>query len=105
MTCHAAACRQTLLRPCFKSHRFKPKDAKMAAPNLELARVVYRSIRDCWVARGSALEAHERLSVITVAAGLRAFAFLTHIDTDDQSTAAQLFRTAGLSAHLCSFPF
>jgi hypothetical protein len=77
----------------------------MAAPNLELARGVYRSIRDCWVARGSALEAHERLSVITVAAGLRDFAFLTQIDTDYQSTVAQLFRTAGLSAHPCSSPF
>lgn len=53
----------------------------MAARNLELARAVYRTIRNCWVAGGSALEAHERLSLITVAAGLREFAFLSHGDT------------------------
>jgi hypothetical protein len=74
----------------------------MAEPNLERARDVYRSIRGCWVARGSALEAHERLSIVTVAAGVREFAFLNHMDTDFQSTVAQLLEAVGLSANACS---
>ncbi len=51
------------------------------------------------------MEAHERLSVITVAAGLREFAFLNQIDTDCQSTVAQLLRTVGLGAQPCSSVF
>jgi len=74
----------------------------MAEPNLERARAVYHSIRNCWVAKGSALEAHERLSVVTVAAGVREFAFLTHIDSDIQSTVSQLLESEGLGARYCS---
>jgi hypothetical protein len=77
----------------------------MAEPNLDCARTVYRRIRDCWIAGGSALEAHERLSVITVAAGVREFAFLTQIDGDFKPTVAQLLIAAGLSAHSCFSPF
>jgi hypothetical protein len=77
----------------------------MAATNLERARAVYRSIRDYWIARGSALEAHDRLSIITVAAGLRPFAFLTRIDRDLQSTVARLLKAEGLSTHTCSSIF
>jgi hypothetical protein len=57
------------------------------------------------VAKGSALEAHERLSVITVAASLRDFAFLTHIDDEAQSLVAELLRRNGLSSETCSSAF
>lgn len=43
----------------------------MTAMNVDNARLLYRSIRNCWITRGSALEAHERLGLITVAAGVR----------------------------------
>lgn len=47
----------------------------MGVRELERARTVYGDIRACWLAEGSALEAHERLSVMTVAAGLRDLLF------------------------------
>lgn len=77
----------------------------MIAPLLERARAVYHSIRDCWLARGGALEAHERLSVITVAAGMREFAFLNMIEEDLQGTVVQLLMQAGLDAKPCSSAF
>ena len=57
------------------------------------------------MAGGGALEAHERLSVITVAAGVRGFAFLTHIEASVQSVVAHLLETAGLTAGPCSSRF
>jgi len=77
----------------------------MAVRDLQRARTVYGDIRACWVAKGAALEAHERLSVITVAASLRDFAFLTHIDAEFQSTVADFLRGNGLSAEPCSAAF
>lgn len=77
----------------------------MTARNLDRARALYRSIRDYWVAKGSALEAHERLGLITVAAGLRDFAFLTHIDGEAQPSVANVLRRNGLSAKPCSSVF
>lgn len=77
----------------------------MAVRSLDRAQAVYMEIRGCWLAKGGALEAHERLSAITVAAGLRDFAFLTHIDEEDQSSVIDLFRRNGLSAELCSSAF
>lgn len=73
--------------------------------NLERARAVYEAIRSRWVAGGCALEAHERLSLITVAAGLRGFALLHDIDQDSQSTVVQLLTNAGLTTRVCSSPF
>lgn len=60
----------------------------MDTANLDRARAVYSAIRNCWVADGSANEAHERLSVITVAAGIRDFAFRGTIESRSQSTVA-----------------
>jgi hypothetical protein len=74
-------------------------------PNLARARAVYAAIRDCWVAGGCALEAHERLSLMTVAAGMRGFAFLQDIDQLSQSTIAQMLTSTGLTARPCSSPF
>jgi len=45
---------------------------------LDRARAVYRETRHIWFA-GGILDAHERLALITVAAGLRHFAFLSHL--------------------------
>jgi hypothetical protein len=51
------------------------------------------------------LEAQERLSLITVAADLREFAFLTHIDPERQLAIAQLIEAVGLHARPCSSAF
>jgi hypothetical protein len=77
----------------------------MAVRDLERARTVYGDIRAYWVAKGSALEAHERLSAVTVAAGLRDFAFLTHIDAEVQPSITDLIRRNGLLAEPCSSAF
>ena len=78
----------------------------MVAPdNLERARTVYDAIRNCWVAGGYGLEAHERLSLMTVAAGVREFAFLTETNAQCQSAVAQLLGTVGLRALPCSSAF
>jgi hypothetical protein len=57
------------------------------------------------MAGGGPLEAYERLSVITVAAGVRGFAFLTLIEAQVQSLVVQLLEEAGLSARPCSSSF
>ena len=77
----------------------------IAVPNLERARAVYRSIRNCWITSGGALEAHERLGVITVAAEVRDFAFLNEIGADSRPTVVQVLTANGLSAEPCSFAF
>src|SRR5580658_1040021 len=105
MACHAAAHQLLGLQACFRSHPFRPEDARMAVRDLERARTVYGDIRAYWVAKGSALEAHERLGVVTVAAGLRDFAFLTHIGAEVQPSITDLLRRNGLLAEPCSSAF
>lgn len=73
--------------------------------NIERAQAVYGHIRNHWIGGGGALEAHERLSVITVAAGVREFAFLTHIDASAQTVVAHLLQEAGLAADPCCSRF
>lgn len=69
--------------------------------DVERAQAVYRSIRSHWLAGGRALEAHERLSAVTVAAGARDFAFLAHIEASVQPEVAGLLKAAGLITGQC----
>ena len=73
--------------------------------NIERAKAVYGRIRNHWLARGGALEAHDRLSVVTVAAGVREYAFLTDIEASSQTVVAHLLEAAGLSARPCCSRF
>src|ERR1700691_2357283 len=66
--------------------------------NIERARRVYEGIRDCWVAGGGALEAHDRLALVTVAAEARETAFLTMIEPEHQATVTRVMKEAGLEA-------
>lgn len=77
----------------------------MSVPNVERARAVYSGIRDCWVAGGGGLEAHDRLAVITVAAALREFALLTHTNSEEQSNVAARLNAIGMGAAICSSEF
>ena len=51
--------------------------------NIERARRVYEGIRDCWVAGGGALEAHDRLALVTVAAEARPAFYLKDVERAD----------------------
>src|SRR6266581_8936690 len=77
----------------------------MTVPNVERARTVYRGIRDCWVGGGSGLEAHDRLAVITVAAGVRKFALLTHMNAEEQANVSARLNSIGMGAAICSSEF
>jgi hypothetical protein len=61
------------------------------------ARKVYAATRDVWVGGGSWLEPHERLGLLTVAAGLRPFSFLNHLDKKHWEDTAQLLAEFGLT--------
>ena len=73
--------------------------------NVARAQAVYEGLRDLWVADGSCLEAHERLSVITVAAGARDFAFLTQVRATLRASVVSVVESAGLAAGPCSSRF
>ncbi len=65
------------------------------------AQAVYCGIRGHWLAGGGILEAHERLSAITVAAGARDFAFLAQIEASVEPEVARLLQGAGLTTGQC----
>ena len=69
--------------------------------DIERAQTVYRSIRNQWLAGGNILEAYERLSVITVAAEARNFAFLAHIGASVEPNVDRLLQAAGLTTGRC----
>lgn len=69
--------------------------------HIERAQAVYRDIRSHWLAAGGVLEAHERLSVVTVAAGARDFAFLAHIEASVGPEVTRLLEAAGLTTCQC----
>lgn len=73
--------------------------------DIERAQAVYCGIRNHWLAGGSILEAHERLSVITVAAGSRHFAFLSSIEASVRPEVIRLLEAAGVTAGPCSSRF
>ena len=73
--------------------------------DIERAQAVYRGIRKHWLAGGGILEAHERLSAVTVAAGARHFAFLTQIEASAEPEIARLLQGAGLTTRQCVSEF
>ena len=73
--------------------------------HIEQAQAVYRNIRSHWLAGGGVLEAHERLSVVTVAAGARDFAFLAHMEASVQPEVGRLLQAAGLTICQCVSEF
>lgn len=74
------------------------------SPDLERARTTYRESRAIWFA-GGVLEAHERLAAVTVAAGLRDFAFLNHMTGATRERACELLSTLGFAARPCNVRF
>jgi hypothetical protein len=62
-------------------------------------------MRDVNVAGGGALEAQERVSLLTMAAGLRPFCFLTHIREEDFSRVVAALSEFGLTCGVCKAKF
>ena len=61
-----------------RDFKFFPLITKHLAPSkVEAARRVYSAMRNINLAGGRALEAHERVALLTVPAGLRPFCLLT----------------------------
>lgn len=71
---------------------------------LDRARATYRETRQIWFADGI-LDAHERLAVITVAAGLRHFAFLNHLAQQPRKMVSELLSRFGFQTTVSSARF
>jgi hypothetical protein len=65
--------------------------------DVDNARMVYAATRDVWVGGGGWLEPHERLGLLTVAAGLRPFSLLNHLDKQPWDDTARLLAQFGLT--------
>ena len=61
------------------------------------ARQVYAATRDIWIGGGGWLEPHERLGLLTVAAELRPFSLLNHLDKKDWDTTIGVLSDFGLT--------
>jgi hypothetical protein len=72
---------------------------------IDNARRLYSAMRHINVAGGRALEAHERVAVLTVAAGLRPFCLLTHIEETDYYLATAVLPNFGLYCGPCEVQF
>jgi hypothetical protein len=72
---------------------------------IDNARRLYAAIRHINVAGGRALEAHERVALLTVPAGLRPFCLLTHVDEADYYFLAAVLPTFGLYCGVCEVKF
>jgi len=72
--------------------------------DLDRARATYRETRQIWLAEGI-LDAHERVAVITVAAGLRHFAFLNHLAQRPRKMASELFFGLGFQTRVLNARF
>jgi hypothetical protein len=69
--------------------------------DVESARKLYSAMRGINLAGGGGLEAHERVSLLTVAAGLRRFCFLTHIQQEESPIVTAVLPTLGLTCGVC----
>jgi hypothetical protein len=74
------------------------------AADVDRARATYRETRQIWFADGI-LDAHERLAVITVAAGLRHFAFLNHLAQQPRKMGSELLFRCGFQTGVFSARF
>jgi hypothetical protein len=63
--------------------------------DLDCARTVYRATRGVWLA-SNILDAYERLSLVTVAAGIRQFSFLCHVRPKTRTSLSALISNLGL---------
>jgi hypothetical protein len=72
---------------------------------IDNARKLYVAMRHINVAGGRALEAHERVSLLTVPAGLRPFCFLTHVEEADYYLASAVLPNFSLYCGLCEVKF
>ena len=69
----------------------------LTTEDLDRARATYRCTRQVWFA-ASIADAHERLAVITVAAGLRRFAFLCYLAPQPRKRLSELLSSLGFRA-------
>jgi hypothetical protein len=69
------------------------------------ARRLYVATRDIWIAGGSYLEPHERLGLLTVAAGMRPFSLLNHLERDEWDRTAETLTGLGLMCSPCQANF
>ncbi len=72
---------------------------------IDMARRLYAAMRHINLAAGGALEAHERVALLTVPAGLRPFCFLTHVEEADYYLAAAVLPNFGLYCNVCKVKF
>ncbi|HXB75600.1 MAG TPA: hypothetical protein VNY05_45630 [Candidatus Acidoferrales bacterium] len=72
---------------------------------MDNARKVYAATRDVWIGGGSWLEPHERLGLLTVAAGLRPFSLLNHLDKKQWEDTARLLAQFELTCAVFSADF
>ena len=72
-----------------------------ALGDLQKARIVYDAIRDIWVGGGAWLEAHERVGIVTVAAGIRSFTFLNHLHKQHWNSMSAALSLYGLECAPC----
>src|SRR5437660_368100 len=72
--------------------------------DLQRARATFSKMRQIWIA-DSLLDAHERLSLVTVAARLRKFAFLSHLKPSSRREAASLLSTLGFESRVLNIRF
>jgi hypothetical protein len=73
--------------------------------DLRKARAVYAVIRDIWIGGGAWLEPHERIGVLTVAAGIRSFTFLNHLNKARWTSTSAVLSTFGLECAPCDAYF
>ena len=72
---------------------------------IDTARRRYVALRYINLAGGRALEAHERVALLTVPAGLQPFCFLTHIEEADYYLAVAVLPNFGLYCAVCEVKF
>src|SRR5674476_471277 len=72
---------------------------------IDTARRLYAAMRHINVAGGRALEAHERVALLTVPAGLRPFCFLTDVEETDYYLVTAVLPKFGLYCGVCEVKF
>ena len=70
--------------------------------DVRAARKVYDAIKHIHLAQGNALEAHERIALLTVPAGLRSFCWLTQLGREDLPFAEAILTSFGLTVGTCN---
>jgi hypothetical protein len=84
--------------------KLRRNSAMQNTEGLNRARAVFLETRQIWFADGI-LDAHERLALITVASGLRDFAFLSHLTPQARKSTVQLLQRFGLNTRFFSAQF